>query len=1407
MKKYYTLLFAAIVSFTGMTQKTIPSHLASPQHIDISSMDLSNLRTPERLTNNNLLRSTFCEDTSYYPIYKTSSEDAYWTIVNDDWNGFSQTYFNTNNLEIIGVYHLTYSDLDGMPGSVPDVPVTFGVHTTNNYYANDPLAVIASESGFVTDNGGNWQAHMFATPISVTDTFALSMTLDPSAPLTDTLHPISNTDGDGLMEDLSCVSFNSSWYSLLNDIGGADYDFLILPIVRQKVTAGFSLSDSCLSVGQVTTITDTSSIQSATENMFNLAAWWGGTNDTWVMGEGTVGDTIYGNPGTFSYAAPGSYTITLHDTLWLMNQYTYCAESWSQTVHVAQDGLAASATIVNPLCFGETGTLTVVGVGGNEPYTYSDDALAYSVTAAFAAGAGTATYYVQDANGCLANASATVTEPTILTANTTVVNALCFGDNMSVTIIGEGGNGPYNYSDDDVTYSFTDTYTVTAGTATYYVQDANGCLANASATATEPAILTTNTTVVNAVCFGDPMSVTIIGTGGQVPYAFSDDDITYDGTDTYNVSAGTATYYVQDANGCLANASATVTEPTTALSVVIDATTDPSGCALTDGDITITPAGGTPGTGYLFDWDNDGTGDNDDAQDLNAVGAGVYAVIVTDANACTTAISGILADPNSPVIVVDLATNLVCFGDGIGAITTTITGGIAPLGISWDNGENTDDISGLDAGTYTLTVIDDADCSSAAVVTLTQPDLLALTIAYTAALDCNGDSTDIDVTVAGGVSTYTYDWDNDGYDDSQDSAMAGAGAYTVMVKDASGCLIESTFDITEPTALALTIAYPAIDCNGDSTDIDLEVTGATAPYTYDWDGDGFDDSQDSAMAVAGTYTVQLQDANGCMVDSTFDIAEPADLALTIAYTAACNGDSTDIYLDLTGGTAPYIYDWDDDGLYDDGQDSLYAAAGTYSVRLQDVKECMLDSTFDITEPTALALTIAYTAALDCNGGFTDIDLEVTGATAPYTYDWDGDGYDDPQDSTMAGAGTYTIQLQDVNGCMVDSTFDITEPTALALTIAYACNGDTTDIDLGVTGGIAPYTYDWDGDGYDDPQDSTMAGAGTYTVQLQDVNGCMVDSTFDIIAYNALVLTMAYTAIDCNGGSTDIDIEVTGGTVAYTYDWDGDGYDDSQDSTMAGAGTFTVQIQDANGCMVDSTFDITEPANLALTIDYVGLCNGGSTDIDVEVIGGTSPFTYDWDGDGLFDYQDLSNAVEGTYTVQVQDANGCMVDSTFDITEATALVLTGTGADEMMGADGEVDLTVSGGTPAYGYVWNNNETTQDITGLVAGNYMVTVTDANGCESTLSVTIGSQVGIEENGISAVVYPNPTNGILTVEFSQLLNGTITVLDGIGQLVSTQNISSLVQTIDLSSNAKGIYFLQISKGESNSVVKVVLD
>ena len=143
----------------------------------------------------------------------------------------------------------------------------------------------------------------------------------------------------------------------------------------------------------------------------------------------------------------------------------------------------------------------------------------------------------------------------------------------------------------------------------------------------------------------------------------------------------------------------------------------------------------------------------------------------------------------------------------------------------------------------------------------------------------------------------------------------------------------------------------------------------------------------------------------------------------------------------------------------------------------------------------------------------------------------------------------------------------------------------------------------------------------------------------------------------------------------------------------------------------------------------------------------------------------------------------------------------------MGSDGTVNLTVSGGTTPYTYAWDNSATTQNLTGLTAGSYSVTVTDANGCTGTSSATVGSQVSVAEFGnIILNVYPNPTNGIVYVEFSQITDGYITIMDAVGKILKKENITNVKHTFDLSENERGVYFVKIESENNNNVISIVL-
>jgi len=223
----------------------------------------------------------------------------------------------------------------------------------------------------------------------------------------------------------------------------------------------------------------------------------------------------------------------------------------------------------------------------------------------------------------------------------------------------------------------------------------------------------------------------------------------------------------------------------------------------------------------------------------------------------------------------------------------------------------------------------------------------------------------------------------------------------------------------------------------------------------------------------------------------------------------------------------------------------------------------------------------------------------------------------------------------------------------------------------------------------------------------------------------LTLTTTKVNVSCNGGSNgSIDLTVTGGTGAYTYSWTGGVT--TQDCTGLVAGTYTVTITDANSCTKAVGNIVIQPSEITLSETHVNvLCNGASTgSIDLTASGGTGILTYDWSHiPGNNNPQDPTNLAAGTYTVTVTDANGCTKSLSATITQVPAIVLptTVTNVSCFGGANGAIDLTVSGGVSPYTYSWSNNATSQDISGLTAGTYTVTVTDANGCTKTTSATV--------------------------------------------------------------------------------------
>ncbi len=822
----------------------------------------------------------------------------------------------------------------------------------------------------------------------------------------------------------------------------------------------------------------------------------------------------------------------------------------------------------------------------------------------------------------------------------------------------------------------------------------------------------------NTPCEGETLDLMATVAGGVMPYIFAWTGPNGFTSDLQNPSitsvdstlnSGIYDLIVSDEVGCTDTVHIhVVINRVSIVPTVTDAT-----CGGSDGAIDLTISGTEP---YLIDWDTDGTGDNDDPEDLTGLAGGNYTVTVTDANGCV-ATSVIPVNNTGAATLAETHIDETC-GLANGSIDLTITGGAAPYTIDWDNdgtGDNDDaeDLTGLTAGTYSVTVTDAAGCISGLSVTLTnsEPPVLAATFMDETCSNANGSA---DLTITGGTAPYIIDWDNDGTgdnDDMEDLTGLTAGTYNVTVTDNLGCTATTSVTIsnTPPPTLAATTTDES--CGNSNGSIDLTVTGGTPPFTYSW-SNGLT-TEDIIGVGEGMYDVTVTDSLGCMATTSVTLANIPGPTLEVTPTNATDCNTADGSIDLTviGGTPPYSFDWDNDGIgeNDDTEDLSGLASGPYNVLVTDANGCQFSIGTGIANANDPVIEMVITDPVNC-GDTGDIDMTITSGTPPYTIDWDIDGLgdnDDTEDLTGVVGGVYTVIVTDADGCSSQgsASIKIIRPPAIDGTFTIpTCGGTDGSITLTLfdPDGSGPYTFDWDNDGTgdnDDPQDLTGIGAGNYTVTVSNSINCVATATFSLPSVDAPIVLPNVTNPTCNNADGSIDIEVMGGVAPYTFDWDNDGVgdnDDPEDLAALPAGIYQVIVTDANGCV--------GPASIELAPGPFPILNGVLTPVDCDgnpgsidlMISGIEPFVIDWDNDGTGDnddMEDLSNLLAGTYNVTVTDANGCSNNAAFTIIEDTLCST----FDLRLGKTVDTIVNCIGGNAVY-TLTIYNEGTDDVTGI-------------------------------------------------------------------------------------------------------------
>ncbi|WP_130734852.1 T9SS type B sorting domain-containing protein [Flavobacterium sp. J27] len=1058
------------------------------------------------------------------------------------------------------------------------------------------------------------------------------------------------------------------------------------------------------------------------------------------------GAPITQSGNVFSNVPAGSYTVTITDNT------TGCFITSNVTLEQPTNP-SVTNTVIDVTCNGAANGMITINLTGSNP----DPVYTYEITAGpvtFPAQttnvfnnlpAGTYTVVITSGRGCTTTLNIDVNEPAaIVVPAPTVTEFACNAgtntvNNASIVVSGiTGGSGTYinyvfiNSATNVVLQSGTNnTYlesNVAGGSYTINVYDNNGCLGTTTATIA-PFIQISNPTVsvTNAITCTNTEDITInVTTTGGTPATlvytvtgYPSNATPYNVTQTNNpnftgLTIGSYDIFVENATtGCIVQTIHYVFNPNT---FIITATVDNN----------VTCFGGTDGTVSFTFIDQNVTPTND---------AGPFSYQILDSG------NNVVTSGNSPTA---------------GPFT----------------------VNNLAAGVYQLvaTLTNSPYCPATTSFTITQPTTALSISTSSTPITCNpgNDGTISAVGSNGWGAPYEYQIQGPGVTPTWSSNAyftgLGAGTYTVSVRDNIGCVVSSDVTLVNPTPITATIsvAPTALLCVGD-TNATITVSGTTGGFGsgYLYILNNVTTGNTSAPQTsniftnigAGTYNVTITDSFNCTFTTTdVTITEPADQVegtLAQIYNPTCQTDAI-LELTATGGTAPYSYSNSQSGPFTPFAGSsvqFTVPAGTYQYYVVDANNCIVVVSNAITVEPVIPVTVTVDLAnayISCNGGTTTVTATASNGLGNYVYNiLPNVGIQtSPGVFENVPVGTYVIEVTDGDCTGTSQSFTITEPTAINITTQQStditCADNPTDgtITVVATGGTGTIQYSISSAPNETVNSGvfTDLGAGTYLVYIQDENGCTppqspltftinVPPTFEIVSVDPVPEI-------CLGDGGSVQFSVTGGTPGTTgyYAYEGSSTQTSLNGdfsfTNLVAGDHLFVVTDANGCIITVEFTIDEGVDIQADYTIETICVNDLPQANVTILYNDtdlaiSDLTFDLDNGAVVQvgnnvFQSVSN---GSHTVSVTHANGCVQQVSFAIAlpSTPVLTLTESGLNQFT-------ISTTGGVAPYEYtILNSNgvvlyegpNTVYFVT--YTDTYTVIVTDVNGCTDTKTIFI--------------------------------------------------------------------------------------
>ncbi|HKK76738.1 MAG TPA: cohesin domain-containing protein [Saprospiraceae bacterium] len=822
---------------------------------------------------------------------------------------------------------------------------------------------------------------------------------------------------------------------------------------------------------------------------------------------------------------------------------------------------------------------------------------------------------------------------------------------IDITVVGGSGSYSYSWSNAATTQDISN---LPAGSYSVTVTDqvTNNTI-ESTFTITEPtSALMLQTNITDETCTGTgDGSISLAVSGGTGAYTY-----TWGGGLTGNVATqtsltgGSYPVTITDANNCTVER---IVEVESTPSVLIDNSTVSFIENGNDGAVSIEVSGGV--TPYTYQWSgpNNFTATTEDINGLSA--SGEYCLTITDAGGCRNEMCFMVLEQ---LAFGNISTTNTCPDDLSGSIDISVTGGQAPYSFLWSNDATTEDLTNVGAGNYSVTVTDNLGNSFNGEFPVGSFAPLFVTETVTNVTgDENNTNGSISLSILGGNTGYTFNWDNGATTSTIDDL--GGGEYCVSITDQNGCIFEECYTVEVITLpLAFSSTTTDVTCNGGSTgSAAIEIVGGAAPYAISFADNITLSSTDGSVnrdnLPAGTLSFVITDATNTTLQGNVVVDEPAPIAISnleIVHDVDAPGCTGEISIALTGGTPGYTVQWNSPNT---GMDIIGLCEGNYVPTIRDASGCT----------TSLDPIFVNTFFLDkqvqnveCRGDRDGgITITPNGGSGQYTYNWENaSGQVISSQASVDGlvAGDYTVTVTETSGNTIVETITVGTSSTLSATanvetdyrgFGASCLDATDAIAMvNAANGNGDLMYTWmdaDNNIVGDMERLANVGPGNYRVEVMDQVGCTVTQEVSITAPGPIEVNAFVTDLSCvgrrDGGITAV---ANGGTGSLNYRWSNQA--NSPTINLLVEGQYSLTVTDANGCEATNVYQVEEPEPIAVMVETSPAADGCNGVATATVSGGTGPYEYRWNSNAVSSDSIQTDLCPGEYRVAVVDANGC-----------------------------------------------------------------------------------------------------------------------------------------------------------------------